>query len=309
MKMTIHRAGPLSTVQDLGRGGHRAAGVPACGAADEVAIRLANLLVGNPETAAAIEATMGGPLVSFSEDCTIAACGATAAGLSSWRPIRVTREEQVDLRVFADGFRAYLAVAGGIDVPPVLGSRSTDLRNGFGGVEGRRLRDGDRLAIVPAAGPPAPPSARPSTDLIPPYSAAAMLRVLRGRHAGLVESSFFSGCVELTVSPESDRVGIRLDGLAATGAIPGDLASRVTCAGTVQLPPDGRPIILGPDAGTIGGYAEIAHVVAVDLPLLAQLPPGGRLRFAETTLEDAHRSLRERERAIAVFRAALRHGR
>lgn len=303
MEMIVHRAGAFTSVQDLGRRGFRAAGVPVCGALDDVAHRVANLLVGNPESAATIEATLSGPLVSFDHDCTVAACGATVSGVPGWQAIRVIQGKTLELGPIAAGCRVYLAVAGGFDVPEVLASRSTDARNGLGGLAGRRLLNGDRVPVAPLGDPTPRAAFRVPESIVPPYSAAPTLRVIPGEHADLIDRRIFGA--KLTVQRDSDRVGIRLSPAPVAAAIPGDLPPRVVFPGTIQLPPDARPIILGPDAGTLGGYAVIAHVIAADLPVLAQLRPGDDVCLTPTTLADAHRLLAERDRALAVFRAGL----
>ena len=306
MEMIVHRAGAFTSVQDLGRRGFRAAGVPACGAMDEVAHRVANLLVGNAESAATIEATLSGPLVSFDHDCTVAACGATVSGVPGWQAIRLIRGRTLELGPIAAGCRVYLAVAGGFDVPEVLASRSTDARNGLGGLAGRRLIDGDRVPVAFPGGRTPPPLSRVAESIVPPYGAAPTLRVIPGEHAGLVDRTMFGAT--FTVQRDSDRVGIRLSPAPGAANTPGDLPSSVVFPGTIQLPPDARPIVLGPDAGTLGGYAVIAHVIAADLPVLAQLRPGHEMRLTPTTLAEAHRLLAERNRALAIFRAGLTQG-
>lgn len=299
MEMIVHRAGALTSVQDLGRPGRRADGVPVCGAMDQIALRTANMIVGNPQGAAALECTLVGPLVSFTSDAMVSVCGAEVRNLPSGRPIQVPRRQKLDLRSILTGCRAYLAVAGGIDVPTVLGSRSTDLRGGFGGMDGRRLRDADRMPI----GMPAPHRPNPGNwharSII---TTGPALRILPGEHFELLPADFWSRAFE--VARESDRVGVRLRAMLEVNG-PGGLASRPMAPGTIQLPPSGGPIILGPDAGTIGGYASIAHVIASDLPRVAQLRPGDQVRFALTNLASAHAELVEQHRRLAILRVGV----
>lgn len=301
MEMIVHRAGAMTSVQDLGRPGHRAAGVPVSGAMDEIALRIANIVVGNPDDAAALECTLFGPLVSFTADAVVSICGAPVRDFTSGRPIRVPRRRKLDLRPIVAGCRAYLAVAGGIDVPQALGSRSTDLRGGIGGLAGRRLRDGDHLPIggISRRSPsPGDWHAAPSALI----DTATPVRVLPGEHFELLPETFLEGVFE--VARDCDRVGIRL-GATMPVDLPGALASRPVAPGTMQLPPSGGPIILGPDAGTIGGYASVAHVISADLPRVAQLRPGNRVRFALTDLAAAHAALVEQHRRLAILRAGV----
>jgi antagonist of KipI len=302
MEVTVIRGGMLTTVQDLGRRGHRAAGVPLGGAMDTFALRVANLLVGNPEDAAALECTLLGPELVFSADTVIALGGTDFDGLAAWQPMVVHAGERVKLGATRRGCRGYLAVAGGVDVPPVLGSRSTYLRGGFGGFQGRALRDGDVVT--------APDVSRHVTDhwridarILPAYSAAPTVRVVRGAQLDDFGVALFEA--EFKILPQSDRMGIRLGGakLARIGAV--ELASSAVVPGTVQVPPDGQPIILMADAQTIGGYPQAANVISVDLPLVAQLRPGDRVRFAEAPLDEALRLALVREHVLAMLHEGL----
>jgi antagonist of KipI len=302
MAITVVRAGMLTTVQDLGRRGHRSAGVPLGGAMDALALRMANLLVGNPEHAAVLEFTLTGPELTFSSDTTVAVGGGDFGGPPRWQPVRIRAGEQVKFGAARSGCRGYLAVAGGLEVPTVLGSRSTYLRAVLGGFEGRALRDGDRLH--------AGESARQFVGnwhiderLLPAYSSAPTVRTVRGAQAG----EFGGGLeeMEFKVTPKSDRMGVRLAGPAVARATTGELLSSVVVPGTVQVPPDGQPIVLMADAQTIGGYAQIAHVITVDLPLVAQLRPGDAIRFETVTLAEAHRLLLAREHGLALLREGL----
>lgn len=302
MEITVIRGGMLTTVQDLGRSGHRAAGVPLGGAMDPFALRVANLLVGNPEGAAALECTLLGPELVFSADTVIALGGADFDGLVAWQPLTVRAGERVKLGAARRGCRGYLAVAGGIEVPPVLGSRSTYLRGGFGGFQGRALRDGDVVTALDVS--------RWMTDhwridarILPAYMSAPTVRVVRGAQMDDFGAAFFDA--EFKILPQSDRMGIRLGGakLARIGAV--ELVSSAVAPGTVQVPPDGQPIVLMADAQTIGGYPQAANVISVDLPLVAQLRPGDRVRFAEVPLEEAHRLALVREHVLAMLHEGL----
>lgn len=298
----VIRAGMFTTVQDLGRNGHRAQGVVLSGAADPFALRLANLVVGNPETAAALEFTLVGAELKFLHDTVVAMGGADFDVLPRWRPIRVRAGTSLKLGAARSGYRGYLAFAGGLDVAPVLGSRSTYVRAGFGGLDGRPLRDGDVLPV-----PDVPRLLgdhwRIDERIVPPYSNDAVVRVVRGAQAAEFEPGFFS--TRFTVTPQADRMGVRLRGPALVRTTARDLLSSPVAPGTVQVPPDGQPIALLADAQTIGGYPQVAHVIAVDLPLVAQLRPGDALRFREVSLEEAHELAVAREHAIAILREGL----
>ena len=302
MAITVIRAGMLTTVQDLGRRGHRAAGVPLGGAMDAFALRLANLLVGNAEDAAALEFTLLGPELVFASDTTIAVGGGDFGALPRWQPVRVRAGDRVKFGAARTGCRGYLAVAGGLDVPAVLGSRGTYLRAALGGLEGRALRDGDVLRAAEIARQVVG-HWHIDERILPAYSAAPTVRVLRGAQAD--EFDGVLGAAEFKVTPKSDRMGVRLTGPALVRSNARELISSTVVPGTVQVPPDGQPIVLMADAQTIGGYPQIAHVVSVDLPLVAQLRPGDAVRFREVTLEEAHELVHGREHALAMLREGL----
>lgn len=302
MGLSLPRSGMFTTVQDLGRPGHRASGVPLGGAMDPFALRVANLLVGNPESAAALELTLFGPDLAFDHDTLVALGGADFGGPPPWEPVVVRAGEPLRLPRARRLCRGYLAVAGGIDVPPVLGSRSTCVRAGFGGHAGRVLRDGDELP-VPVC------SRRPvgrwwlAPAALPAYSAAPEVRVVRGAQADEFGPQLAGAA--FTVTPQSDRMGVRLSGAPLSRGGVGELPSATVVPGTIQVPPDGQPIVLMADAQTIGGYPQVAHVIGVDLPLVAQLRPGDRVRFREVSLAEAHALLRAAERNLATLRAGL----
>ena len=298
----VVNAGMLTTVQDRGRVGQRAAGVPLSGAMDPLAARLANLLVGNDEGAAVLEMTLLGPEIEFSADTLIAVGGATFAAFESWRPLTVRAGQRIKFGAATSGCRGYLAVAGGITVDCVLGSRSTYARAGLGGWQGRALRAGD---ILPVAA-----TARTVAEhwwidprVLPSYGPAPTMRVVLGAHAAEFGREWLEG--EFKVTSQSDRMGLRLGGTALVRSGGGELISSPVAPGTVQVPPDGQPIVLMADAQTIGGYSQLAHVIGVDLPLLAQLRPGDRVRFQAVPLEDAHQLWLAREHVLAMLREGL----
>lgn len=302
MDVTVHRAGMFTTVQDLGRRGHRAIGVPLSGAMDSFALRVVNLLVGNPENTAALEYTMFGPELILDHDRLVAAGGGDFDALPLWQPVAVRAGEPVKLGAARRLCRGYLAVAGGFEVDATLGSRSTFVRAGFGGFQGRALRDGDRL--------PVSDDARRiigqwhlDERILPAYSASPEVRVVRGAQAG----EFGGGLLaeEFKVTPQSDRMGVRLYGPPLARTRNAEHISATVVPGTIQVPPDGQPIVLMADAQTIGGYPQAAHVISVDLPLIAQLRPGNTLRFREVSLAVAHKLALARERTLGMLREGL----
>jgi antagonist of KipI len=331
MTVRVVTAGLQTTVQDLGRVGHQHEGVPAGGAMDRQALRVGNLLVGNAECAAALEIPLIGPGLTFERDALIALTGgdleATVdhTAVAGWRPIWVQRGSTLRFGRVKAGCRAYLAIAGGLDVPCVFGSRSTYLRGAFGGVAGRALKAGDVLATGSAspiaeriAGPLHSEKRGPSvarwsigSTLRPPYSDDAQVRLIAGTHMELLAPSSRDTLLGGTfrVSSSSDRMGYRLEGKTLALRDPLELLSEGVGFGTVQLPPGGAPIVLMSDAQTTGGYPRLGEVASVDLPLIAQLKPGDRLRFRLVSLETAQAEYIALEQEIAQARAgiALRH--
>lgn len=298
--ITVVQPGLFTTIQDLGRPGHRAAGVPLSGAADRVSLRLANLLVGNPEGAAVIECTLIGPTLRFERDAVVALVGADFPGFPGGVATRVPAGAEIMLGHATAGCRGYLAVAGGIDVAPVLGSQSTLVVAGFGGLGGRPLRAGDTLAAGESRGPALrhrPGEPRPRG----PHT----LRVIPGDEAEAFGPQAWRRTFR--TSSRSDRMGVRLEGepLAGAAAFAG-MASVAVFPGTVQVPPDGQPIVLLTDGQTIGGYPVLGQVIAADLPKVAQLRPGDDVQLEEVTLAEAHTALRHQEAGIAAFREAAR---
>jgi KipI family sensor histidine kinase inhibitor len=300
--LEVIRAGMFTTVQDLGRVGHRAQGVPLSGAADPFALRLANLLVGNRENDAGLEFTLVGPELRFLHDTVIAIGGAEFGQLPRWQPIAVRAGTSLDIGTARTGCRGCMAIAGGIDVAPVLGSRSTYVRGRLGGFLGRGLLEGDVLP-VPAARRAFRKHWHIDERITPHYSSGAVVRVIPGLHAPQFDSGWMSAGFK--VSAHSDRMGVRLLGQPLRRFDSGDIASTPVAPGTVQVPPDGQPIVLLADAQTIGGYPQAAYVIAVDLPVMAQLRPGDEVRFIPVTLADARELISAQERAIGLLREGL----
>lgn len=324
MNVVVLSAGYLASVQDLGRTGFRQSGVSVGGALDPHALRVANAVVGNDDDAAGLEVTLGKVRLRFEDERMIAWCGGAFsarigdAKLSPGHCGFVGKDDELTMVAPDRGGRAWLAISGGIDVPVVLGSRSTDLRGEFGGLEGRALRDGDELALsvkerrfeiagskrrFQTAAPWGAPAIWASVD-----NSNQVLRIVRGTNweqfTGGAQRALVNGA--FTVTTDSDRMGARLEGAELQRTDPGDLLSEAVTPGTLQVPPNGQPILLLGDCQTIGGYPKIAHVITIDLPIAAQLWPGQTVRFAEVSLEEAQSLLREREEDFARFRVGLR---
>jgi biotin-dependent carboxylase-like uncharacterized protein len=284
----IDEAGLLTTVQDLGRPGMLRLGVSAGGAADRPAAAAANTGLGNPEGAAVIECSGPGLALRFLETTRFCLTGADLGAelerhdlelpwpVPLGRPVLARPGNRLRLTAARRGFRAYLAFEGGLAVPAVLGSRSTDLGGGFGGFDGRALARGDRLGVEPGAGA----GAAGLFALAPPES-SMVLRVVPGPQADHFEESQLEILYgsEYRLAGDADRTGCRLEGPRVTARRP-EIVTDGLLPGAIQVPPDGRPIVMLADAPASGGYPKPGVVIAADLPRLAQLPPGGgRLRL------------------------------
>jgi biotin-dependent carboxylase-like uncharacterized protein len=304
----VHTAGLLTTVQDRGRYGYQRFGMPVSGAMDVFSLELANLLLGNDRGDACLEATISGPELEFSGSSWIAITGANmdphlnGQGIPMTTAIDVRPGDRLGFRGLRSGCRAYIAFAGGIAVPPVMGSRSTYLRAGIGGLKGRALMPGDELPLgeleslspsdllIRGATQRKPRLKKLPEVLIPEYKHERTIRIISGPEAHYFEiaglRSFLS--TEYTVTAQSDRMGYRLSGepIKHKGGMTNIISAGIS-PGTVQVPGDGQPIILMADRQTSGGYARIANVITVDLTLLAQMRPGDIVRFSETTLDSA----------------------
>ncbi|HET6210006.1 MAG TPA: biotin-dependent carboxyltransferase family protein [Jatrophihabitans sp.] len=269
--------GPLATLQDLGRTGYADLGVGRSGAADRQAHQLANRLVGNRPAAASIEITLGGLEIRLLVAATVACAGARCPGVPAWHSaLSLPAGSRLRLGSPATGLRSYLAVRGGFAVPPVLGSRSTDTLSGLGPAP---LRAGDRLPIgTDVDGPPGDPAILAERSDRP-------VRLLPGPRVDWFTEPAFQQLLTARwrVLPASDRIGIRLDGPVLARRRDGELPSEPTLPGALQVPPDGRPIVLGPDAPVTGGYPVIAMLGNGELDRVAQLRPGQQLRFEPAT--------------------------
>jgi antagonist of KipI len=304
----VDRAGLMTTVQDRGRWGYQARGVPVAGPMDLCAHRLANAIVGNDEGDATLEVTLTGPHLEFTDTRLVAVTGAEFDDVPAGTPFVVSPERPLKFGARRRGTRAYIAISGGIDVPVVLGSRATHLPSGMGGFEGRALRAGDQLPLGPLArkGPPKgegrPKDERPPKGGRYVLSGSVTLRVLPGPQA----DKFVSSALEVLTSnayrihPNSNRVGYRLTGARLQHASGADVISDATPIGSVQVPASGEPILLMADRQTTGGYAKIATVIGADLSLAGQLAPGDEIRFVLCSRAEALEALRLQERSIAA---------
>jgi antagonist of KipI len=300
--------GLLTTVQDLGRYGYERYGVPVAGAMDDFALRAANRLVGNPPDAAALELTLAGPRLRATEECLIAAAGADLGlrvngwDLPPWMAVFVRQGWTIEFTGRRAGCRAVMAVAGGVDVPPVMGSRSTYLSGGFGGIEGRALQRGDLIPVGQVSFPLPERAGRTfPRRLIPSYGDTPEIRVVLGPQDDYFTedgiATFLSG--EYEVSPASDRMGCRLQGSPIAHKDATGIISDGIPPGAVQVPPDGQPIVMLADRQTTGGYPKIATVASVDIPLLAQCVPGqSSVRFKAVGVEEARAGFREMVEAL-----------
>lgn len=301
--IAILEPGPQTTVQDLGRFGHLRSGIPSSGPMDRASFIVANRLVGNPDGAAGLECTVVGPrfeaLVSGAVAVTGADMPVTVNGREapSWATIRVRPGDVVRLGAARAGVRAYVAFAGGIDVPVVLGSRATYLRGRLGGLEGRALRKGDALRVF--AGPM--PSGRAMAA--PPFAfeSEPTLRVVLGPQEDRFTDDGIAALLghAYAMLPQSDRMGARLSGPPIAHRSGHDIISDGIALGTIQVPGDGQPIALLVDRQSTGGYTKIATICSFDIGRLGQVKPGQRVRFAAVSLGEAHDLLRESEAALA----------
>ena len=312
--MEIEAAGPLTTIQDRGRFGFGRYGVAPSGALDSVAMRIANLLVDNPVDEAVLEITLPGFSASMLTDAAIAVTGADLGWrqnnqpLGIWQSHRFHKGDTIAFRELNSGCRAYLSVGGGWEVPEIMGSKSTNLSSGFGGLGGRPLQKGDVLwtaspQLFLGAG-----GRKFDLNAVPAYRDFWQLRAVLGPQDDHFDEAaqdlFFNA--DYRVSDHSDRTGIRLLGapISAKEGMAESILSEGVVAGTVQIPGDGQPIILLGETVS-GGYRKIATVITADLHLLGQVLPGDRIRFQAVTMREARQALWRLEEMIGRFRDSL----
>ncbi|TCN33321.1 biotin-dependent carboxyltransferase family protein [Sinorhizobium americanum] len=313
----VLQTGPLNTVQDLGRFGFRNAGVTSSGAMDRLALAVGNLLVGNDEGEAALEVQTFPFRLRFDRDTTVAITGADCDArldgrrLPPWWALAVSAGQVVELDTPRHSARAYLSFAGGIEVEPVMGSRSTSLRGGFGGLDGRFLAANDRLGVRPAGACVVPPGgfgAMPPETALADHFPASEDGTLLVRAIPAGEYALFGGEAERfwsqtwKISSQSDRTGYRLSGEPIKLVSPVELRSHGVVPGVVQMPPSGEPIVQMSDANTAGGYPKIAGVIDIDLWRLGQARIGSRLRFVRSSVAEALAV----ERAVETYLGDIR---
>ena len=305
--------GGYTTIQDEGRFGYQRMGIPVCGALDAFAYHTANLLVANALNAAVMEITVMGPRLEILTEADLAVTGAEMGmtlndqPLDAWKSFRVRPGDVLDIQQVKSGCRAYLAVNGGIDVPEIMGSRSTYVGGKIGGYRGRLLRAGDVIQCVPAKrlqGAREMPA-----DLIPSYPPEIVIRAIPGPQDDFFEEgldTIFKS--DYMVSPKADRMGYRLQGpkIGIREGMPKSIISEPTMPGGVQIPPDEQPIILMVEQ-TVGGYTKIVTVISVDLPKVAQATPGDTIRFEKVSLETAHSIYQEQQKQIQDLTDRLSH--
>jgi biotin-dependent carboxylase-like uncharacterized protein len=273
--LTVLATGPLTTVQDDGRPGQAALGIGRSGACDRASAALANRLVGNPVHAALLEVTFGGLAVRAESDLLVVTTGARCPGAPHAAPIQLRRGQELRLGPPASGLRTYLAVRGGIDVPPVLGSRATDVLAGLGPAV---VATGD---VLPVAAPTAPPAGVDLAPVADPPAGELTVAVLPGPRADWFGQDGWAGLTgqAWSVTSDSNRVGLRLDGAPLDRLRDGELPSEGMVRGALQVPPSGTPVLFLADHPVTGGYPVIGYVVDADVDRCAQLQPGQTLRF------------------------------
>ena len=317
MSIQVEQGGLLTTIQDGGRYGYQGFGMTPAGAMDLRSLQLANLLVGNPLPEACLEVTMMGPKLLFTQNSVVAITGADLSPTLNGQPQKMYRAFAVkpgDRLAFGApkaGCRAYIAFSGGLDLPPVLGSRSTLIRSHLGGLDGRKLKTGDCLLLnAPVLQGNLGGRSLPPEDF---SSHQKRVRVILGpqdkRFTPESIQTFLSA--DYQVTPQNDRMGYRLDGPVLTHVGGPNIISDGISFGSVQVPGNGTPIIMMADHQPTGGYTKIATVISTDLPLVAQCRAGDAIRFEAISIEQAHelycaqiRWLKELESAFSPFRQA-----
>jgi biotin-dependent carboxylase-like uncharacterized protein len=329
--LEVVAAGLQATVQDCGRVGFFKVGVPPSGAQDLTSLRVANALAGNAvgrplmvrgdAGAAGIEVLLGGLKVRALRDLRVAVTGAEAGvrvnreAVPQWRRIDLAEGDELQLAPAGRGLRQYLAVEGGIDVPPYLDSRSTFLRGRVGGLEGRPLRAGDVLGVLPTVAPRAAPADHLVDALRPSFPDTWELRVIRGPQDDLFVQESVAAFFESmwTLSPTSDRMGFRFDGPKLSfgprpdylrrdaGENPSNIVDDPIPIGGIQVPSGLELIAMGVDGPSAGGLAKIASVLVHDMPRLGQMRPGQKARFVEVTTRESVELMKAEERALAAL--------
>lgn len=312
MGIKITSGGFMTTIQDMGRYGFQETGMAVSGVMDQRSAALANILVGNDENEAVIEVTMMGPMIEFTEDTVISITGGDLGAKLNGDPfpryeaVSVKSKDTLSFQGMFSGSRAYIAFAGGLDVPVVMGSKSTNLKSKIGGFEGRKLGTGDVIGFA------APKAALPNMKKrkLEPEDFTARshkLRVVMGPQDDCFTErgiqTFLSSTY--TISNEYDRMGCRMEGEKIEHKDGGDIITDGISFGAVQIPSHGNPIVMMADHQTTGGYTKIANVISVDLPVLAQCMPGFKISFEKVDIEEAQRLYCEQKKQFAALREEL----
>lgn len=301
------KPGLLTTIQDRGREAYRKFGVSVSGVMDPLSFRLGNILVGNEENAAVLEATLVGPTIRFEAEILFAVTGGNLSPqlndeeIPMWSTIKANPGDELSFGKYQDGARAYIAFAGGIDVPEVMESRSTFMRGEYGGLEGRALKRGDTIPIgKPTIAIDAIRGRRLRHQDIPNFKVERPIRFILGPHvAAFEEKSVKEFLTEsFTVSNASDRMGYRLEGATLQHKNAADIISDFITIGTIQVPGSGQPIVHMADCGTSGGYTKLGVIISEDIPYIAQKKPGDKLAFTNVSVDFAQDAIIEKENLL-----------
>ena len=322
MAVKVIKPGLSTTVQDLGRPGYYHIGIPLSGGMDRLALKAANLLVGNKEGAAVLEATFMGPELQFTEEATVAVTGAelppkvNGEPRASWTSFKVKKGQTLSFDFLKKGARAYIAISGGIDVPVVLGSRSTYTLGALGGFKGRKLEAGDKLPV--GKGRAAKEGRTIPEKLRRAPGTPAELRMLPGLYWHRITKGSGQQFFEDTwkVAPEADRIGYRFKGGKpldfvpreapfGAGSDPSNIVDACYPYGSIQVPSGTEPIVLHRDAVSGGGYFMLGAVISADMDLIGQLQPHTQARFVQVTMAQALKARKDRAKLIEKIRAAL----
>ncbi len=312
MGFTAENPGVLTTVQDGGRFGYESFGLSPSGPMDLKAFRTANILAGNPWEESALEATAAGPSLRFDAPAVIAVTGAdmspklNGVPCPMYQSVAVQGGDLLQLGAARSGCRSYVAFAGGLDVPLVMGSRATALMNQVGGLEGRKLQRGDRIGIRTPSRPLETLAGR-KAPVPPPQGREVTLRVILGpQEDAFTEEGLQTFLTQpYRVSPDFNRQGCRLEGPVIAHRTDGNIISDGMTAGCIQVPTSGQPIIMLAERQTAGGYTKIAAVISADLPLAGQCRAGDTVRFQAVTVQEAHRLWRELDRELRDLQQRL----
>ncbi|WP_082233294.1 biotin-dependent carboxyltransferase family protein [Halobacillus massiliensis] len=319
----VIKDGLLTSIQDLGRTGYQKYGVISSGSMDTYAHRIANILIGNEEKAATIEITLLGPEIKFEEDALISLCGGDLSpqingkNIRMWKPIYIEKGATLKFGKPRSGCRAYLAIAGGLDIPEVMESQSTYLRAELGGFKGRALSSGDEILFQSSLSKEQKQFVEGkgfteskwmvSSSMIPDYSPRPVVSIIEGPQFDwfdeISQKSLFTE--PFKVSSQSDRMGYRLNGPSLSLEEKKELISEAVAFGSIQVPADGNPIILLADRQTTGGYPKIGQAASVDLPAITQVKPGEQISFKKITLEEAQLALIKQENDIELLKRSI----